>query len=276
MNGTIAQIVALTCFGNAFLQGQQIPAFFPLNSTCQFCDQVNFVLVEKSFLGKRKEREISKTPDEWFSYLKSIGAKAIYLSISRQNDPRIPDRMSAGFVGGGGTWSMETIHPKNQSSYWTSKWEVGNKNDPNKRIWRVTYGKVWSNSTSKKEPIILDNITAKLIESLSKIHNFSEKHECGGFTNVFSEALDTLVSEGKNLHGYHKDLAPNGFLSTKTLTILDACQKAWVFGGMGSWNDMSFKGDVQKEYNILSEQLFQTVNEAIAAGANSTFKFELE
>lgn len=70
MNGTIAQIVALTCFGNAFLQGQKIPSFFPLNSTCQFCEQVNFVTIEKSFLGKHKEQEISKTPDEWFLFLK--------------------------------------------------------------------------------------------------------------------------------------------------------------------------------------------------------------
>jgi hypothetical protein len=274
VNGTIAQIVALTCLGNAFLQGQKIPVFFPLNSSCQFCDQVNFVSVEKSLLGKRKEREISKTPDEWFLYLKSIGVKGIYLSISPQNDPRIPDRMSAGFVGGGGTWSIEAIHPKNQSSYWISRWDVGNKNDPNKRIWRVTYGKVWTNSTPKKEPIILNNIIMKLTESLIKIHNFSEKHDCSGFTTMFAEALDTLVSKSKNLHGYHKDLAPEGFLSLDAQTILDACQKAWVFGGMGSWNDMSFEGDTQKEYDILSEQLFQTVKEAIVAGANSTYKLD--
>jgi hypothetical protein len=274
MDGTIAQIVALTCFGNAFLQGQQIPAFFPPNSTCQFCDQVKFVSVKKSLFGKRREQEIVKTPDEWFSYLKSKGTKRIYLSISPQNNPNIPDRMSAGFVGGGGTWSIESILPKNQSNYWISRWEVGNKNDPNKRIWRVTYGKVWSNSTSRKELIILNDIIVKLTESLTKIHHFSEKQDCGGFTNMFAEALDTLVSKGKNLHGYHKDLAPEGFLSLEALTILDACQTAWVFGGMGSWNDMSFKGDTQKEYDTLSEQLFQTVNEAIAAGANSTFKLE--
>ena len=61
MNGPIAQIVALTCYGNAFLSGQDIGAFFPKNSTCTFCDRVNFVVVEKTFLGKAKEAEIAKT-----------------------------------------------------------------------------------------------------------------------------------------------------------------------------------------------------------------------
>jgi hypothetical protein len=272
MNGPIAQIVALTCFGNAYLQGRNIPVFFPQNSTCAFCDQVDFVSVAKYFWGKRKEREVSKTPDEWFEYLKSTGTRGIYLSISPQNHPRIPDRISAGLAGGGGTWTIEAILPNNQSSYWIARWEVWNREAPNKRIWRVTYEKVRTQSSSEKKPIILNNIVARLTDSLVKIHTFSEKHDCGVFSNVFAEALDTLASKGKKLYGYHKDLAPEGFLSQEALTILDACQKAWVFGGMGSWNDLFFQSDAQKEYIWLSEHLFQNIKEAIAAVTNSTCK----
>lgn len=45
---------------------------------------------------------------------------------------------------------------------------------------------------------------------------------------------------------------------------------AWVFGGMGSWDDMGFAGEAQKEYETVSKKLFQTLNEAIAVAASST------
>ena len=52
--------------------------------------------------------------------------------------------------------------------------------------------------------------------------------------------------------------------------LLDACQSAWVFGGMGSWNDMAFDGEVQVEYDRTSEQLFLALNEVILAAANAS------
>jgi len=30
--------------------------------------------------------------------------------------------------------------------------------------------------------------------------------------------------------------------------MLDAIRSAWVFGGMGSWNDLGFEGDAEREY----------------------------
>lgn len=272
MNGPIAQIVALTCYGNALLCGQKIEPFFPKNSTCTFCDWVSFVLLEKSFLGKEKEKQVAKTPDEWFSLLKSRSARGIRLSRTPENDPNFSDRISAGLVGGGGTWTMEVLLPNKRSEYWVARWEVWNQKAPENRIWRVTYGRVSSGLTPDHEPCALPNIATRLTKSLKEIHAFSEKHECGGFTKCFANALDTLESKGKNLYGYHKDLAPDGFLSMEAIALLHATQSAWVFGGMGSWNDMGFDGDDQKEYERVSEGLFQAVNEAIAAGANSTCK----
>lgn len=271
MNGPIAQIVALTCYGNAFLQGTDVGEFFPKNSTCIFCDRVTFVSVEKSFFGKPKEKEVAKTPEEWFRFLKTAGAVGIHLSRTPQNDPNISDRMSAGFVGGGGTWSMEVLLPRDRSEYWIARWEVWDQNAPEQRIWRVTYGRVSGGATTKFKPDDLQSTTTRLSAALRDIHAFSVKQDCGGFSQCFADALDTLVSGGKNLHGYHKDLAPSDHLSIQAQAILDACQKAWVFGGMGSWNDMGFDGDDQKEYERVSEQLFTVLNQAISEAANQSY-----
>lgn len=270
MNGPIAQLVALTCYGNAFLQGVDVGEFFPRNSTCIFCDRVTFVTVGKSFLGKPKEKEIAKAPEEWFKFLKAAGAVGVRLARAPQHDPRISDRMAAGFVGGGGTWSMEVLLPHNRSQFWVARWEVWNRHAPEHRIWRVTYGRISEGATAKSQPDNLQSAATRLRQALRDIHAFSMKQDCGGFTRCFADALDTLDSGGKNLHGYHKDLVPSGHLSDQARALLDACQKAWVFGGMGSWNDMGFDGEDQKEYERVTEQLFQAVNETISAAANQS------
>jgi hypothetical protein len=272
VKGGIAQIVALTCHGNAAQHGANTNDFFPKNSTCVFCEHINFVFVENSFQGNFKETEIAGTPQAWFAHLLANGAKGIRLIYQPHNKPGIPDRMSAGFVGGGGTWIIEVLGPKTQSEFWLAKWKVGNQNAHDKKIWRVTYGRVSIAPTSQFKPHDVQNAKNHLAQAIREIHAFSVEHDCGNFfTQCFADALDTLASEGANLHGYHNDLAPAGFLPKQSLTLLDACQRAWVFGGMGSWNDKLFSGADKAEYDQVSEQLFRCLTEAIVVGANDSF-----
>jgi hypothetical protein len=267
MNGCIAQIVALTCHGNAVLQGREIPSFFPANSTCQFCEYVRFVEVKKRLLGKPKEQTIAPTPNEWFSYLKTRRATEVRLSRMPQNEKEVQDRMLAGFVGGGGTWSIEVVFPNGHSEFWLARWEVGNQNAQDRRVWRVTYGQVAKGTTAVLD-IDLVRVRTQLLAALNDIRSFSMRQRCDGFTECFQRAIESLTTPQR--HGYHRDLAPANVLVPEAEAILDACQSAWVFGGMGSWNDMGFDGDDGREYDRVSEQLFVAVTDAISAAATSS------
>ena len=116
----------------------------------------------------------------------------------------------------------------------------------------------------------LELASMRLRSALGQIHRFSEKHNCGGFTACFTRAMETLDSHGAKRHGYHNDLVVNGVVPELATCLLDACQSAWVFGGMGSWNDMSFEGADQAEYDRLSEELFSILNETIQTAANAS------
>src|SRR4051812_302762 len=105
MNGPIAQLVSLTCHGNAFLRGTSVAQFFPGNSTCRFCDRVSFVELRRRLFGRRKTIELAGRPDAWFEYLKRSGARGIRLRREERNEGGLPDRIAAGFVGGGGAWT---------------------------------------------------------------------------------------------------------------------------------------------------------------------------
>lgn len=269
MKGEISQYVALTCHGNAFLNGYELEPFSDNSSTCQCCERINFKIIKKSLLVLSREKEIAKTPDEWFYYLKSSAAQGVRLSSYSNDRPSFPDRYAQAFVNDGRTWLMEVILPKNQSEYWVSQWNVGNRESPERRIWNVKYVRVKQGTTPRLEAMDLTSVIGEMTKRLREIHVFAKKQ--GIAAQVFEEALDTINSKGKNLYGYHKDLAPKGLLSEQATTILDACHIARIFGGMGSWNDFTFDGDIQKEYDKVSENLFLIVNKAIAAGTNASF-----
>jgi len=271
MNGEIAQRVALVCHGNTFLRGGNISDFFPANSTCQFCDGIAFVEFKKVFFGNVREQEIASNPNRWFATLRERGVHGLRLSQTPRNDPNISDRMSAGFVGGGGAWEIEAVKRNGSSEFWRSRWEVWNQNAPDKRIWRVAYGKVTEAKTAKPNTKPLGELKTYLQKALQEIHSLSQKQNYDVFEKCFANALESL-SSSRPLHGYHKDFSPDGILSSDAMALLDACQAAWVFGGMGSWNDMGFDGDVELEYNRVSENLFSLLTEIIPAAANDSFR----
>jgi hypothetical protein len=93
--------------------------------------------------------------------------------------------------------------------------------------------------------------------------------DCGSFADCFGKAIESLTGTDDPKHGYHRNLAPIGLLSDQAARTLDACQASWVFGGMGSWNDLGFDGEDQRLYERGSERLFRAINAAIAAATNT-------
>jgi hypothetical protein len=112
----------------------------------------------------------------------------------------------------------------------------------------------------------LNDAVRDLEEALVQAHAFAESQALELVS--FSVALETLRVGAP--HGYHRDLAPSGLLDQRALSLLDAAQSAWVFGGMGSWNDVGVPPAHDAEYERVSECLFQALTRAIVAAANSS------
>lgn len=264
MNGVIAQAVALTCHGNARLAGLEIPTFFPGNSTCQFCEYVRFGR------GGWRGGEFA-TPDEWFASLvrqKARGLRLLWLPDQRR---RFPDRMLAGLVGGGGGWVIEAAG-RHGAEYRCGRWQVGNQEAPDRRIWRVTYTRTTGQASTTPAPD-LPAVKGRLVDSLRAISRFAGEHDVTGYVDQFDRAVAQLDTVEPLAGVYHLDLAPPGLLTEQAQPFLYACQLAWVFGAMGSWNDLGLDDD--QEYSSVSERLFTTVIEAICAVANSSWPAEV-
>jgi hypothetical protein len=177
--------------------------------------------------------------------------------------------MSAGFVGGGGRWRLNVTNDR-RMDVWEVNWEVGNRKAPDQRIWRVRYGLVNENvdlvlPTLRSLAIIIPDLRQTLSYALA----FCEQHHIDSFGGCFRKAVECLLADDPFALVYHKDLAPEKLLSLWAQQVLAACQAAWVFGGMGSWNDMGFEGEEQGRYEKLSDALFTLLNEAIPAASSS-------
>jgi hypothetical protein len=223
----------------------------------------------RGWLGRTGWSIAAQTPDEWLEREARPGKKAVVLH-RRTNDP---DRMLAGFVGGGGSWQLHSTDG-HRTDVWEATWEVGNREAADKRIWRVRYAPV-SENLAFVPPIQRSptEIIPALNQALSDVLAFSEQHQIAYFDSCFRKATECLSSGDPFALVHHQDLAPEALLSLPAQQVLAACQAAWVFGGMGSWNDMGFEGPEQARYEKLSEALFTLLNEAIQSATNSAADF---
>jgi hypothetical protein len=84
-------------------------------------------------------------------------------------------------------------------------------------------------------------------------------------------AARTALSAADPGRSYHADIAEYARLGKEQRQILGAVTAGWVFGAMGSWNDMVPAQAHAADYERFSERLFRALIEAICALANSTF-----
>jgi hypothetical protein len=261
VQGSIAQIIAVTLYGNAFLQGRRVDAFWPQASIFQFCSAVVFRSTDPP-------REWTDPPS-WFANLQG-SITGLRLHLADRNGPGISDRAGTGFVGGGSRWIIEAVGAS-ANSLWESTWDLGDTNAPNQKIWRVTYDCIATKWTAASPPSrSLEDVRGDLASALDDIARFAQRNNLG-FTEYFLQGRAALNAKDPFTHAYHHDLSPPGLLSLEALQILGSCQAAWVFGGMGSWNDGAYGGNLTAEGDRLSERLFKCLQEALVAAANSSF-----
>ena len=267
MQGPIFQALALVTHGNAVLAGGPAPDFYPAHPAFVFTEHVRFVDLEPP-REAWEARPFAADPDAWLGKLRSEGCRGLRAWRSASTDEEtIADRFSVAFVGGG-RWLIESVGPAG-SDFWLASWKLGNRDRPDRRIWQVAYGRVeQGQATATPEPTSLDALSRELQELLPDAIAFSHRHELDGFAEAFEAALAALTAASEpDLHG----LAPPGQLPPAAARLLAASLHAWVFGGMGSWNDIVFRGEDDKEYQRISEKLYGLINSATVEAVNRSF-----
>jgi hypothetical protein len=271
MNGPLSQIISLTSFGNDYLFNDKLHVNFFDNLSFKFCNKVDFRNFKRPlFFMKQKERVIAAFPNDWFQYLKNNGCKKLRLVFRSSADQSFAkDYKLAGLVGGGGTWFIEAVY-NGYSNAWANRWEVTQKDDPNQNIWTVNYGQTLSNLPIIDLQVSLPECKEKLGDTLKAIEAFAYGQSLEYWGTQFSKAREALTSVNPESFCYNKELITSRNYSLTAKQILFAAGAAWVFGAMGSWNDLGFNTKEENDtYEALTERLYENVNQAIVSATNS-------
>jgi hypothetical protein len=174
-------------------------------------------------------------------------------------------------VGGGQRWLIETVG-ETTSELWEPFERVGDQKDPKQKIWLCTHIRQ-SSSVPRAEldadvaALPLETAVANFRAALVSIEGFARKERYDNFADIFRDAISEIDGKGPETNDRRSDHARFTAFGPRELAIIDAAGRSWVFGGMGSWNDLPGG----PEYDDVSQSLYDTLNDVIAALANSTF-----
>lgn len=180
--------------------------------------------------------------------------------------------MTAGLVGAGGRKLIEAVHAGSMDG-WEAGWRVGDQKDPDKKIWQVNYARIGEGL--ERRDIIPYNLTSMahmLNDALVDIAVFAKRHDRSrDWVETFDKAMLCLKAKAPLDASYNFKGMEAMLPELRAQQLLTACDVGWVFGAMGSWNDIGFDGEAQKEYETLSDRLFQTMVDSITTAVNTTF-----
>jgi hypothetical protein len=174
--------------------------------------------------------------------------------------------MLVGFVGGGARWLIEAVG-KDRSELWEGFHRFGDRAAA--KPWLCTHVLQGEVAVADVTPEAFEPAVAELRAALVDIEAFARAQKLDNFADCFARGSALLASgEPDEMEWLQRVMKHAGF-SRRQASVMQAINHAWVFGGMGSWNDLGLGGE---PYDGLSERLYVALNNAIAGLANSTFK----
>ncbi|NML66939.1 hypothetical protein HHL22_17170 [Hymenobacter sp. RP-2-7] len=269
MTGTLAQQLSLISYGNHLLKTGELTAdYYPANPAFTFCNRVDFLYLPLG--ANTTETLAAPDPLTWLRQLRQQGYQRLSLCYrpSAGNQLNTPDYKLAGFIGGGGDWLLEVASGP-QADYWANRWEVTQPNDPQQLIWGVSYGRVAARQPLAAARPPLPAAKAALAQALTEIQAFATAQQLDNWATIFGKAL-ALLDSPEPANGVYHNLLVTAEHSLAARQLIFAASQAWVFGGMGSWNDLVFEDEASNQrYETLSGQLYAQVNQAIISGINA-------
>jgi len=259
MNGELAQIVCLATYGSSWLPDHDAaePPDLEGNSTFKYVNATEFTDTRGSTISG---------PSAWLRDLRSRGYRRLWLALPevlpvRARWPYLEPYLEVGFANGGHWYLLATGSP--QAEEWGATWSVIEPRPADNRIWAVRYAGTMADGAAPLQPGVAQAGSA-LDRALTDARDFAQRLGELDWATQFDEAI-TLTGDRPP---YQPDLMDPSFPDDARRLIAKA-SRAWVFGGMGSWNDLGFADEAKRaEHAEISRLLFATLLQACIAAVN--------
>jgi len=263
MNGELAQIIALVGYGNLFLSGGNVD--LSANSTFQYVSSVKFARYKSN--QDKQGVEIANSVSNWLSYLHSNKVTRLWnIAFSWQRND-LPEHTADAFSGGVPR-AIQTDLP-NGFELWYPQWKTGGQDK--KKPWLIEYRSLMFPNSHALPIQKLGVVKNQLKQAVSQAETFARHPDVNAinWAGWFAKSLELLDSSSP-IPPFHPDMIPSSGFTLEARQILASAVQSYVFGGMGSWNDMGFqKSEIHKEYERVTKELYEAVKLSIVMASNS-------
>ncbi len=117
----------------------------------------------------------------------------------------------------------------------------------------------------------LSVVKNQLKQAVSQAEKFAKRPDVNAinWADWFAKSLELLDSSSPTIP-FHPDMIPNSGFTLEACQVLASAAQSYVFGGMGSWNDLGFqKSEINKEYERVTKELYEAVELSIVMASNS-------
>jgi len=261
MNNEILQIIFLTTFSKAYLEGK-VTAMHKNHLFAYNYRNIRFVSHIPSDTENEARAVLAKNPNAWLALLHQ--EKVLKLHLTYQPSEELMQKASHSLASGekGRHWHIIT-EKKDGCDVWRCKWQVDARGE------MITYYCLFLSDVVLDEFNFPSLEMSKLYlrEILNDLIAFTIKNELANWTMIFKSALRSLDSKERS-DLIAPDILPLGCYSLAARQVLSACERAWVFGGIGSWNDVTHVHDYDL-YSRLTANLYNTLYNSIVSVVNS-------
>jgi hypothetical protein len=258
----------MVAVGNAALAGRDVSGFYPNDPIFRYSASLDFMTPRDG--GALKH--IAHGAADWFEKLKKRRCRGLRLHNApmQQNQKlgHIDDRLLVGMVGGGPRWLIESVYG-DHSELWEGFDRVGDKDAPGKKIWLSAYILIGEAASAESIDTNIKGASIDLRDGLLNIEPVARSIPGTGFADIFVAARETL--EGKDLP-YPLEFLRFANMKPEAERLLKAAGRAWVFGAMGSWNDVGVDAAMKPRYESASKTLFDALARAVLVSATSTYR----
>ncbi|WP_281840859.1 hypothetical protein [Sinisalibacter aestuarii] len=273
MDGEVAQLAALVISANHRLTHPDDPMlWFATQRAFARCGAISFEVAAKQREGGPARVTMAETPRAWLDQLARSGTKRVLLGFERQDEEMvpgetIPDRVAAGFAGGGSLWTMTTETDDGRALGWRSAWKAAYPGARDGRIWAVRY----TATASDPQPAgrDLDAAATELRHALAEMSEFAWSHDAKEANLRFTAAL-ALLEGAPDPRPFPHSPGAADTLSDEARRLLHAAQRGWMFDDMGQWGPLKVDEPTWRDHARRSEALYDAVTAAVVAAANSS------
>lgn len=262
MNGELAQIIALVGYGNLFLSGGSVD--LSSNSTFQYVSAIKFARYKTN--QDKQGVEVASSVSDWLSFLRSIKATRLWNIAFAWQRQDIPEHIAISFSGGV-PMAIQADLP-NGFELWYPQWKTGGQD---KKPWLIEYRSLMFPNSHALPVQKMSAVKSQLKQAVSQAEKFAKHSEVNAsdWATWFAKSLELLDSFAPTAP-FHPDILPASNFSLEARQVLASAMQSYVFGGMGSWNDMGFqKPEIQNEYERVSKELYEAVKFATTMASNS-------